>query len=233
MLDETKALVSTGRGTCRMCGGSYKYGGMSRHIQGHLGGRTDPSKTVDGRFVIKVAGEDDRQFWMYLEIDGNLRLSDLDEFLRKEWLECCGHMSLFCINNADYHSNSHAGGALSMSRSLNNVVRETAEFRHEYDFGNTTALRLTVVAARAPDNFGKQENISILARNDDVMFLCNVCGSKAVHICSSCEIWDGGAHCHKCAPKHNCGMESMLPVAQSPRAGVCAYSGKKPDMIIC
>ena len=233
VLSEIKGLVATGRGTCRLCGGRYKHGGMSTHIKSHLRDRKDPSKITDGRFVIKVAGEDNNLFWMYLDVDGNIMLSELDGFLRKEWLDCCGHMSLFCVNNADYNSNSHAGGALSMCRILNNVFRETTEFCHEYDFGNTTALRLTVVAARAPDKSGNQENISILARHDDVTFLCNMCGSKAVHICSICEIWDGGAHCHKCAPKHNCGMESMLPVAQSPRVGMCAYSGKKPDMITC
>ena len=206
---------------------------MSRHIQGHLGGRSNPSRIDDGRFVIKIVGEDNNKFWIYLDVDGNLRLSDLDGFLRKEWLECCGHMSLFYVDKAEHRPSRYAGGALSMGRSLNNVLRETAKFRYEYDFGSITTLRLTVVAARAPDNSGKQENISILARHDDVTFLCNVCGSKAVHICSSCEIWDGGAHCAKCAPKHDCGMESMLPVAQSPRAGVCAYAGKKPDMITC
>ena len=229
-MGEIKVLEATGRGTCSLCGSSCPHGEMSGHIRRHLGGGgSEPSRTAEGRFVIKVAGEDDGLFWMYLEIAGNRKLSDLDEFLRKEWLECCGHESSFYIGEAEYCSNRYAGGALSMGRRLDKVLCEKAEFRYEYDFGSTTALRLTIVAAGAPALSGKRRKVAVLARHDDVTFLCSVCGSKAVHVCGSCGLWDGGAHCYKCAPKHDCGMESMLVAAQSPRAGVCAYAGKKPD----
>jgi hypothetical protein len=32
-------------------------------------------------------------YWLHIEIPGNAMLSDLDEFLRGIWLECCGHLT--------------------------------------------------------------------------------------------------------------------------------------------
>ena len=229
-MGEIKVLEETGRGTCSLCGGSCPYDEMHAHILGHLDGSgSEPSLTVEGRFVIKVEGEEGGFFWMFLEAAESRRLSDLDEFLRKEWLECCGHGSSFYIGGAEYCSDRYAEGASSMGHRLDKVLGEGAEFRYEYDFGSTTALRLTVVAAGATALSGKRRKVAVLARHDKVTFLCSECGSKAVYVCSSCGLWDGGAHCYKCAHKHECGMESMLPAAQSPRAGVCAYEGKRPD----
>jgi len=52
------------------------------------------------------------------------------------------------------------------------------------------------------------------------------CGKTlVVQICTECQ-WDGsGWLCEACAKKHECGEEMMLPVVNSPRTGVCGYSG--------
>ena len=39
-------------------------------------------------------------YWLHLEVQGDVRLTVLDAFLRAIWLECCGHMSQFCIDGA-------------------------------------------------------------------------------------------------------------------------------------
>ena len=223
-----KVLDSTGRGTCSLCNSSCSYGSMSRHVKRHLeSGGAELSRT-EGCFVIKVADEGGL-FWMFLEIAGHRKLSDLDGFLRKEWLECCGHMSSFYIGKLEYCSNRYANGTLPMGRRLDKVLGEKTEFWYEYDFGCATSLRLTVVAAGTPAVSETRRKVAVLARHDNVTFHCSRCGDKAVHVCGDCGLWGGGAHCHKCARKHKCGMESMLPAAQSPRAGVCTYAGKKPD----
>ena len=228
-MDGIEVLEATGRGTCSLCGSGCPHAEMAGHIRGHFGGDgPEPSRAGEGRFVIRVAG-DGGPFWMFLEMVGSRRLSDLDAFLRKEWLECCGHGSSFFIGGSEYCSDRHADGALPMGRRLDRALHEGAEFRYEYDFGSTTALSMAVVEAGVPAISGGRSKVAVLARNDTVTFLCSRCGSKAVYVCGDCGLWDGGAHCYRCAPKHGCGMETMLPAAQSPRAGVCAYNGKKPD----
>ena len=202
---------------------------MPGHIRKHLGSDgAELSQTAERYFIIKVADKDGL-FWMFLEIAGSRKLSDLDEFLRKEWLECCGHLSSFQIGEAEYCSNRYANDALPMSRRLGKALGEETKFRYEYDFGCATLLRLAVVATGASALSGERRKVAVLARHDNVTFHCSVCGSKAIHVCGDCGLWGGGAHCYKCARKHKCGMESMLPAAQSPRVGVCAYAGKKPD----
>jgi hypothetical protein len=99
-------------------------------------------------------------------------------------------------------------------------------FKYEYDFGTTTELRLKVVGfwERGTEGGG----IELLARNDEPQVACHECGKQlATQICSDCQ-WRGagaGWLCDECVDLHDCGSEMFLPVANSPRAGVCGYSG--------
>ena len=108
-----------------------------------------------------------------------------------------------------------------MGRRLKRVLSEGAEFRYEYDFGSTTALSMAVVEAGVPALSGKRSKVAVLARNDAVTFLCSRCGSGAVYVCGKCGLWDGGAHCYRCALRHGCGMETCC-LRRSPRGPACA-----------
>ena len=97
-------------------------------------------------------------------------------------------------------------------------------FTHEYDFGSTTELKLKVAAARE-GRLTEKEPIRLLARNDPPVFFCHACGQPATQLCPQCE-WKGNGYlCETCAPKHECGDEMLLPVVNSPRMGVCGYTG--------
>jgi len=51
------------------------------------------------------------------------------------------------------------------------------------------------------------------------------CGKVTKEICSQC-IWEEtGLLCSECAKKHECGEEMLLPVVNSPRMGMCGYTG--------
>ena len=57
--------------------------------------------------------------------------------------------------------------------------------------------------------------------------ICEECGTEklAIQICTEC-MWSGhGWLCQDCAATHKCGSEMLLPAVNSPRAGVCGYSG--------
>jgi hypothetical protein len=165
--------------------------------------------------------------WLHLEIDRNARLADLDDFLRRTWLECCGHLSEFEVDGVRYGGGDDDwmdyGESRTMEVSLGSVLRKGTTFRHTYDFGSTTQCALRVVALDdAP--IGKNA-ILVLARNDPPVFPCSKCDQPAVSICTEC-MWSEDAWlCAPCAKAHECGEEMLLPVVDSPRVGVCGYSG--------
>ncbi|MBI5416950.1 hypothetical protein HZA55_03240, partial [Candidatus Poribacteria bacterium] len=48
---------------------------------------------------------------------------------------------------------------------------------------------------------------------------------QATKVCSECIYDDKGWVCDDHADTHECGEDMLLPVVNSPRIGVCAYSG--------
>jgi hypothetical protein len=167
-------------------------------------------------FLLEITSGKD--FWLFIEINDSSTLEDIDLFLRDTWLECCGHMSQFTLSGEDYPSN---GG---MAKKLRALFRVGTVFDYEYDFGTTTELHGKVISVRQ----GKlKETVRLVARNylpDDL--LCTTCQKKPDVICSVCYEF----YCKKCKKKHGIqceGEDMLLPVVNSPRMGVCGYTG--PD----
>jgi hypothetical protein len=121
-------------------------------------------------------------------------------------------------------------GDRSMKAKLGDVLREGEAFTHEYDFGTTTALDLKVEAARQASSERGRKKIMVLARNNSPQITCDACNNKkATDVCSRC-LWEGRKAwlCDNCAPKHKCVREDgeeLLPVVNSPRVGICGYTG--------
>ena len=167
-----------------------------------------------------VEGRWAKAYWMHLAVLATAPLSKLDEFLRQVWLECCGHMSAFEIDGVRY-SVSPMEDERGMKVPLSRVVDVGTKFLYEYDFGSTTTLSLKVVGLG--DRATLKNDVELLARNDPPQINCDQCGTQpATLICTGCEgIW----LCAPCSHAHDCGEEYVLPVVNSPRTGVCAYSG--------
>jgi hypothetical protein len=116
---------------------------------------------------------------------------------------------------------------------LEEVLSKGMKFSHEYDFGTTTELSLRVVAEGYAQPGEDDEAIQVLARNNPPLAMCETCGnSVAERICpmySRYGVW----LCKKCARKHKCDRyfseDMLLPVVNSPRAGVCGYTGNEED----
>ena len=111
----------------------------------------------------------------------------------------------------------------SMRVRLDKVLSPGEACSYEYDFGSTTELKLKVISEREVE--GKGQGIEIIARNSLPLISCDVCGKPATNICSQCIYEDKGYLCDTCADDHACGEEMLLPMVNSPRAGVCAYAG--------
>jgi hypothetical protein len=104
------------------------------------------------------------------------------------------------------------------------VLKPGMRFAHEYDFGTTTALNLTVVSkydGKLPKS--DDDPIHLLARNEAPEIMCEVCGKPATLVCTEC-IWGGeGWVCNEHATSHH--VDMLLPVVNSPRVGMCGYTG--------
>jgi hypothetical protein len=147
----------------------------------------------------------------------NGTLSDIDAFLRKIWLECCGHMSEFFLPG------SRRVG-LGKSRKMEYFDPGT-QFIHAYDFGNTTETILTVIdnTMREP----QKKKVRLLARNVPPVYQCEDCGKPAEYTCAVFnEPYDYLFYCAECGEKNEDDDHYMLPVTNSPRMGECGYSGE-------
>lgn len=207
-------------GICEYCKNNFSGNVMAKHLQGCIERKEQIEEdNTDGKiFLIKA---ECKPYWVYFEANSDSKLKDIDSFLRDLWLECCGHLSLFTIGENTYASDPEPGdGDKSMKIGLGKVLYVGTVFMHEYDFGTTTTLGLKVIGERN----GKIEDIDIVARNNPPDIKCE-CGNPAKEICTECVEEGKGFLCENCAKEHECGEEMLLPVINSPRTGMCGYTG--------
>jgi hypothetical protein len=115
----------------------------------------------------------------------------------------------------------------SLDVPLEKVLKVGQKFSYEYDFGSTTDLTLKVVSER--EGFVEdmdEDNIEVIARNIQPVMLCKVCGKPAKVVVSGYFDVEENAYCSKkCVKKSGEDTDMLLPVVNSPRVGVCGYTG--------
>ncbi len=227
----------TSKGTCAFCHRELGKASMSRHLQsceqrtamqGEREGRQQAKKIKV--FHLVVEGYRLPMYWMHLEVTAGTTLATLDRFLREIWLECCGHLSAFTIGGVRYSVDAALyewdTESKNMQVRLDQVLHPGQTCAYEYDFGSTTELTLKVISER--EVVAKKKAIEILARNNPPTVPCDVCDKPATSLCTQCIYEDKGCLCDGCAKSHECGEEMLLPLVNSPRAGVCGYTGQDP-----
>ena len=244
-------------GKCIFCNKDFAKASITRHLSAHL-----KEKAITGAqgksFQLKIEVNPrygSAPYFLSLWMDGIATLNDLDNFLRRIWLNCCGHMSAFTnpknarrgiwslldldeftrdIENMGFENRmDDANGEIPMERLAKEALTKDLKLNYEYDFGSTTKLQITVV-----DEFPirADEKIVLLSRNEPLEIMCEKCGKKpATQLCTIC-MCDGSesAFCDSCAKKHakKCNDFADYAAAQvvnSPRMGVCAYDGGTTD----
>lgn len=223
--------TATPKGKCYICKKELGKGAMKNHLLkcNNLGeGKTN-------YFMIRVEGFYNKDYWLYIQIKENSTLSDLDAFLRDIWLECCGHLSAFNINDTLYEDNVEyeefdifKDERESMSKAkLKNVLSVGLVFKHDYDFGSTTTLKITVVEKYS--GITTKDKITLLARNNMQEYICEKCGEKAIYIAMESE-WDEYTPlCEKCGEDYDDEESYLVEITNSPRMGVCGYSGENDN----
>lgn len=198
------------KGNCYICGAALSKTAFKKHaLTAHPCGDEDAQECV----VLKVEGADDKNYWLYLDMPATSTLKMLDSFLREIWLECCGHLSAFYAAGI---------GEIGKNTRIGKFVDGFA-MHYEYDFGSTTELLITAVGtSRRPK---QRKAVRLLGRNEPPRFTCGKCGGEADFVCCEC-VWmdEDPLLCESCLEGHP--HESVLPVVNSPRMGVCGYCGE-------
>jgi hypothetical protein len=202
-------------GTCGFCSEAVAKAQMTRHLKGCPKREADRPGEGGRVFHVAVEAAGAPEYWLHVEVNEEATFKALDRLLRNVWLECCGHMSAFRSRDGD----------IGMSRKVGSLLRRGLKLNYEYDFGSTTELVLKVMGERPGRLSGSP--VQILSRNDPPRILCGSCGkAPAKQVCGNgCGYSESGWLCGSCAEHHACGEDMLLPVVNSPRAGVCGYTG--------
>lgn len=208
------------KGKCYYCNKELTEKTIKRHMKdcSEMKKKIDELSVGDkkqrNQFMIAIKSKYDKnEYCIYLSIDENLSLLHIDQFLRDVWLECCGHLSAFKIKRKIYQD-------YSMDTKLKDILTVNEKFEYEYDFGSTTDLILEVIdIIKVPASFSQ---IEIIARNNEVIHHCEICGAEAEYFDYENDQWE----CKKCIDKNN-DMITKFNYCNSPRDGVCCYGGHK------
>jgi hypothetical protein len=115
---------------------------------------------------------------------------------------------------------------IPMQWKVKSVFRRGVKLKYEYGIDPTTTLQLTLLEEYGMSAFGL---ITLLSRNEPLEWLCHSCKKlPATQICTA-ELDSDSMFCDECAKKHaeTCPdfEDSVLPVVNSPRMGMCDYTG--------
>ncbi len=200
-------------GVCEVCGARVGKAAMGRHVRKCLEGTNDG--TSARVLLVRAQPAGGPVFWLDIAAGPNAKLKDLDDLLRCVWLECCGHLSEFYDGPRD---------KVSMNKRIAEVLGSSgSRLGYVYDFGSSTEL---VVSHVAIVEAAPVKGVRVVARNEAPSWPCDGCGQPATTICAECANADGGFYCGTHGLKHRCGEDMLLPVVNSPRMGVCGYTGE-------
>lgn len=233
-------------GTCFVCGDEVAHDQMGAHLETCLDeAPLSENRSLPSRgWVFGARGTGVHEdFWTFFIIPRAEQLVELDQFLRKTWLDCCGHLSAFNIGGQRFESHGGSTGPAhgkppgSLTPKITSVLKKGDEFTYEYDFANPTQVEFHCFGQHdwpAPTKLKMDSPIAwgagmMLAQSDMPDWECSECGADAEQICSECGLAAGATFCESCAEEHEHAdqKDAMLPITNSPRAGVCRFGSKE------
>jgi len=209
---------------------------MTRHLRSCI---DDLAAATDGRTVyLKMTGAHRPEYWLHVGVDAGATLADLDDFLREIWLECCGHLSAFEVGGVRYErplpeDQPAYYESRSMDIAAGKVLAVDEEVTYEYDFGTTSELSIRVVDAGAYEAGPRPpgiESVGVYARNDPPDVPCGGCeDAPADSVCVEHLHYpeEPAWFCPDCSDDHDCEDRLFLPVVNSPRTGLCGFTGAR------
>ena len=181
-------------GICELCGVRKGKAAMMKHVKECLAAIGNKDK-LGSVMVLRVSQGSRSIFWLDVAAPVDAKLEQLDDLLRRVWLECCEHLSGFFQGRYD---------EISMNRRMTEVFGSVGDtVNHQYDFGSTTELTIRL-AGLTNASSGKP---IVVARNEAPVWPCEECGQPAASVCGECMWRGGGFCCAKHEAEHGCGEE--------------------------
>jgi hypothetical protein len=179
------------------------------------------SAPVEQLYHLQVRDGRRADYWLHLEMDGSATLEELDYYLRRIWLECCGHPSHFSTGPG------WGEWKIDESASATWAFEVGQQITHIYDYGTTSTTLIRVKDVRRGRPLTKHP-IVLMARNTPPRILCMECDAPATWLCIECMFGEdkSGFLCDQHAAVHpHEDYGDPVPVVNSPRVGMCAYCG--------
>lgn len=199
-------------GGCVLCQGRVPKAQAKAHLAKCVPAHEE-AHASSGAILLRFEAEGEPGYWIVMAASAKATLRHVDAMLREIWVECCGHMSAFFHDQQEISMRTPTSAAFAPGRKI----------RYEYDFGSTTSLvgqylsDGSTIRGRAP--------VQLLMRNEPHLWPCAECSEPAVVACPYCFDLDG-LLCGQHAQTHEHAAEEVyLPVVNSPRMGVCGYTG--------
>jgi len=133
------------KGICNLCQKEFSTASLIKHIKSCNGYR---GENLD-RMLLQIKATDDPRYFLILAIRKDQTLRQLDIFLRKTWLECCGHLSCFYIDYTRFESDLDGADEVmsdddieSMFHLIDTIIPIDEHIQYEYDYGSTTDLTI-------------------------------------------------------------------------------------------
>lgn len=220
------------KGKCYYCNEELSERTVKRHVKGckvrkeKIQESMASSKKIKSQYVLSIVPQyGSKEYCLYIAIDIDSTLKNLDSFLRNIWLECCGHLSSFIIDGVNYDSSVEVEFEFfsqheTMDLKLRQVISLGDKFRYDYDFGSTTTLKLEVIDEYSTGESHSQ--IEILARNEEIQNFCVNCNKKAEYF----DYEEEKFFCEECVDEDD-DMMYVPEYTNSPRDGVCGYEGDR------
>jgi len=220
------------KGKCYYCNEKLSERTVKRHVKGCIDRKEKiketmaSSKKTKSQYVLSIVPQyGSKEYCLYIAIDTDSTLQDLDSFLRNIWLECCGHLSSFIIGDVNYDSSVEGDSEFfsddeTMDFKLKQVISVGDKFRYDYDFGSTTTLKLEVIEEYLTGE--KHTEIEILARNEEIQNLCGNCNKEAAYF----DYEEEKFFCEDCVDEDS-DVVDVPEYTNSPRDGVCGYEGDR------
>ncbi len=224
-------------GRCFLCGASLPQNAMQVHLMECRPNQGGPTPL----FLLFVQDAYFPQtYWLFLEVAQQTPLSALDDFLRRLWVDCCGHYSQFVIDGETYGRRPKASivdlvldeyaHLLPMDRPLQALLQVGQQVNYAYDDAWFTELRIHVLAAYEGPH--PEDDVRLLARNYKPPRTCRQCDREAAWLFTN--TWPLEPYCSEHAKQHPAWgqPDAFLPYINSPRVGVCSYRGPQaPELL--
>lgn len=161
---------------CTCC--NKKFG--NRKIKDHVSECVKNTVTEESGYLMEFMAYNDITntfHYMHALFGSKCKLSHIDKFLRDMWCECCGHMSIVHVFDAE--TDIRKDGKF---RDLISKYDETNQFTYEYDMGDTTTIFFRILKKLNDNNSTKYK---LLYRNEQQNVKCDnytKCKTFASHI---------------------------------------------------